>query len=59
MKRKHIKVKLSAYPSKYFPVKAVFTVNGTRYSMVFETEEQAKINLENRLYPAIVSFCTA
>ena len=56
---KKINVKLSAYPSKYFPVKAVFTVNGTRYSLVFTTEEEARRYFENVFCYAKITFCAA
>ena len=51
-----MKVKLSDYPSKYYPVQAVFTLNNVRYQLVYESAEEAKRRLSARFYPGKVTF---
>lgn len=52
----HMKISLSDYPSKYFPVQAVFSLNNVRYQLVYESVAEAKHKLSARFYPVKVSF---
>lgn len=54
---KSIKVTLSAWKSKYYPVQAVFTMNKVRYQLVFCDTAEAKRYFRNRFYPVDVTFC--
>jgi len=49
-------IKLSNYPSRYFPVKAVFKIGSVEYSFVFETIEKAKTYFTNRYFPLHIKF---
>ena len=46
--RRSLKVKIEEYKSLYFPVKAIWKINGVNYCAVFETEKQAKGYFNNR-----------
>lgn len=54
---KTLKVKLSDYPSEFFPVKAVYKINRIEYCAVFESLKQAEQYFKNRFYPVEVIFC--
>lgn len=43
-----IKIKLNRHQSPYFPIKASYTINGVKYSDVYEDTDQARRYLENR-----------
>lgn len=51
-----MKINLSDYPSKYWPVQAVFTLNGVKYQLVYESVQEAKSRLSARFYPAKLIF---
>ena len=42
MKKQKMRVYISDWNSKFFPLVARFTMNATKYSLVFETEQQIK-----------------
>lgn len=51
-----MKVKLSAWASKYYPVMARFRLNGNDYSLVFESRDEAKRYFDGRFYPKKIEF---
>ena len=47
-------VKISPWPSKWFPVQAKYTKNRIAYHEVFESVQQAKRELSFRFYDGIL-----
>lgn len=56
---KRIYVKLYPWASRYYPVIARFSLGSVDYSLVFETEEQAKSYFRQRFYPVTIVFESA
>lgn len=50
-----ITVKLTDYPSEYWPIMANFKINRVGYNMVFESMEEVK-QYFNRFYPMKIKY---
>lgn len=53
---KSLNVKLEKWNSKYFPIMAKFTLNGNKYSLVFETIQETQKYFNCRFYPRKVNY---